>query len=582
MSAIAVQKPDILSDRSLQPVRHDDQSLKGSRARLDGTIEGVEAIFLGIGESLLACLGLLGDMRKAFEAVTEAHAGPEVTSAEAAIDRLVAECLTLLEATRRERALVGDLIRVVSSAGHKIEDLRQTVSMISAIAMNARMIAATIRKHGEMELAVFADDILDSVKRTSVVVDNLTAGQVRLLKLLTAASARSEIFERNFLSATERLQERIGADLAAAVNDRQRAAGASTAAEAACASLSHQVSEVVSSMQVGDYTRQRLEHVSSALASLDQAPEAENLLLTLQCAQMQGARAKLVEESDSLNEAILVLSGDIDRTFGTLKTQLGGNRRAGEPGTARLGLDIAQAANELSRSQCEQEHIMALARSIDDDVAAFGAYDGELHRLEFEMRLVSLNMAIGCSRLGTKGVALGVVSRQMREVVGGMVIQAESVSASLSKLGTLADELGAVRQGSADRGIGALVEDAQQARSILSTADERMEAASSVLDSVGRRIVGLTDDAGGALGKLSGLVEDLSEVEASLGERMESAETGDPALASTHAEMFAALRRAYTMEAERRIHDEVLGTASPAPEEEPAQSADDDLDAFLF
>ncbi|MEN3792387.1 hypothetical protein [Fulvimarina sp. MAC3] len=583
MSALAHLEPDGSPDSPPEPVRHRGFPLERYRNQLDGTIDGIETIFLRIGESLLACVGLLGDMREAFGAITEAHAGPEVAEAEAAIRGLVRECQGLLEATHREHQIVVELTRIVTSAGSQVEALRQTVSMISAIAVNARVIAAGTRCDGETELAVFTDDIHEFIKRTADVVDRLTKGQSQLRTLLVSASVKSEAFERNFARATEWLKDRIEADLAAAVEDRARASKTSGLAKETCASLSGQVSRIVSSMQVGDNTRQRLEHVSAGLAIAEKTPEAEYAILELQCAQMSGTRVDLVQETGSLREALLVLSADIDHSFGALKSELvGTGARHDAPGTARLGPDIAQASTELSRSKEEQERVAALARSITEDVAAFNTRASEIRQLEFEMRLVSLNTAIGCSRLGKEGIALGVVSHQMREVVGDMVTQSEALSAVLSNLGQLADDLGQVRANAADRGIAELVSEAERALSILSLADERLGSAGSVLDAVGGRIAGLTSDVGEGLGNLEGLIETLSGVETALGIRVATGEGRDPSVIARHADLFAKLRKAYTMEAERKIHDEVTG-AEPVPAEETANAAaEDDLDAFLF
>ena len=86
------------------------------RARLDNVTTGIEQIFLGIGESLLASVGLLGEMREAFTAVTEAHASPELAEAEDSIRGLLAECSNLLEGTRQESAIVAKLLRAITAA----------------------------------------------------------------------------------------------------------------------------------------------------------------------------------------------------------------------------------------------------------------------------------------------------------------------------------------------------------------------------------------------------------------------------------------------------------------------------------
>lgn len=551
------------------------------RARLDNVTTGIEQIFLGIGESLLASVGLLGEMREAFTAVTEAHASPELAEAEASIRGLLAECSHLLDGTRQESAIVVKLLRAITAAGPRVDELRQTVAMISAIAVNARVIAASMRNQGNSELTVFTDDVLDLARRASAVVERLIERQKRLRALLAEASSRSEAFERTFQDATGRLRERIEADLDAAVEDRRQAAKVSSSAESVSTRLSQDVSTIVAAMQIGDNTRQRLEHISAALAAGETEPEAEPLVIALECAQMEDARVRLLDESGTMRDAILGLSREIDHCFTDLQSELSKGSRRDGPGTNRLGPDIAQAAEELSRSQAEHEHVISLAKTIGDDVAAFGACSGEMRTLEFEMRLVSLNTAVTCSKLGQDGKALGVVSLQMRELVGEMVTRSEAVSTALADLGTISAELGRARRMLGEHGIAGLTADAERSLDFLSKVEERMNSAGSVLSAVGSRIAGLTSDAGAALESLGDLGNDLVAVEAELADRI-AAEGPDDLAAANHAALFAGLRAAYTMEAERQIHDSMIADSPNAPERASPKSEAEDLDAILF
>ena len=412
MSALALQQFHTdEADISLPPERSSPlrrgPGFADQSGRLDRTISGIETIFLGIGESLINAVGLLGEMQLAFASVNEAHASPELREAETAIRVLVGQRDHLLAGMTSERALIGKLLKSITAASPRIDELRQTVAMISAIAVNARVIVAGMRHDGHSELSVFTDDVLTLARRAATVVDRLYTGQARLRALLLDASSRSETFERTFREGTGHLNERIEADLTAAVTDRNQAAGVSLSAKEAATGLSQQASTIVASMQIGDNTRQRLEHISAALRLAAETPNAASTILDLQCAQMEGTRDKLVEEARYMQEAIIVLSRDIDDAFTALSRDLSRNKGKDAPGAARLSADLSKAAAELSRSEAEHGHIEALAGSIGENVATFQACSDEMHQLEFEMRLVSLNTAISCSQLGTEGIDWG-------------------------------------------------------------------------------------------------------------------------------------------------------------------------------
>ncbi|MBO0902851.1 hypothetical protein [Jiella sonneratiae] len=527
------------------------------RRELDATIAQIERVFVGLGERLITCVGLLGEMQSAFGAITDAHASPELASAEAAIRALVGECDRLLDRLDQERGLIQRLTRTIATAAPQIGDLRRTVAMIAAIAINARVTAAGMRNQGTSELAVFTDDVLELSRRATSVVERLQEGQGRLHALLTDAAARSDGFGKTFRAATERLRERIEVDLRGAVDERERAAEVGASASAACRALTDEASAIVASLQIGDNTRQRLEHASAGLALADDEPAARPVILRLEMAQIEDTRDRLVEETGQGREAILALSRRIDRSFTTLRTDLAKAGGSDAPGAKRLATGVAQAAAELSRSEEEHRHVETLAEAIGADVERFGACAAEMRTLEFEMRLVSLNTAITCSKLGHEGKALGVVSLQMRELVGEMVTRAESVSTALCELGTVTAELTEARRTSAGRSLATLVADAEKSQAFLQSVDAQFRAAATVLEDLGGRISGLTSDAGAALGRLDGLVEELTAIEAALS--VHAGAGGDAAAADDHRDLTDKLRAAYTMEIERVVHDAVLG-----------------------
>mgnify|MGYP005992915585 CR=1 FL=1 len=569
-------------DAETQGDRGSASALLRHRDRLNGAIAAIEQIFLGIGERLVTCVGILGDMQSAFGAVTTAHASPELASAETAIRALVGECLDLVERSQHERSLIQQLSRSLAAATPRIDDLRQTVAMIAAIAINARVTAASMRNHGNSDLTVFTDDVLELSKRAAIVVDELQQGQVRLRRLLSDAASRSAVFERNMRVATANLKERIEADLSGALAERGRAGSVGSSATAASQEIAQEASTIVASMQIGDNTRQRLEHTAAALAVACETPTAEPAILRLQLAQIADTRDSLVTETSYIRDAILALSRRIDRSFNALRGELEQGGGSDLPGTRRLAADIARAAAELSLSEAEHRHVEALARTIGGDVEMFGACSREMRTLEFEMRLVSLNTAISCSNLGQEGKALGVVSLQMRELVGEMVTRSEAVAGALSELGIIAAELAEARRNGEERSMAMLVAEAERSLVLLQTVDGRMQTVGSVLGEVGTRAAALASDAGAALERLDRLVRELDAVEAELAVQ-EEAGSSDPATEPhDHAALFAALRSAYTMEVERQIHDAVIGGGT-APTDEGADAAETaDIDDMLF
>ena len=162
-----------------------------------------------------------------------------------------------------------------------------------------------------------------------------------------------------------------------------------------------------------------------------------------------------------------------------------------------------------------------------------------------------------------------------------MVMRSEAVAGALSELGVIAAELAEARSNGPERSMAMLVAEAERSLDLMQTVEGRMQTVGTVLSEGGTRAGGLASDAGAALDRLQGLVGDLDAVEAELAADADGDAPGTPA--ANHAELFARLRAAYTMEGERQIHDTVLGGDIAAPQSV-SRAEDDsaDIEDMLF
>ena len=217
-------------------------------------------------------------------------------------------------------------------------------------------------------------------------------------------------------------------------------------------------------MQVGDSTRQRLEHIEAALARLgtladgngnrdlglepDLVPRALLDGLTLETLQLEAVAHSFDSEVAEAERALSALAGEA-RTVMSKSRELYGDGARGQSPLSAFNAEIRDAIAVLRDCEAEREKLAQVAGSVDRIVKVLLGHVEAVREIEANMRLVSLNAAVRCAQLGPRGRALNVIAMQLRELTGETVIAAEAAMASLGEAARLAQSFSASSNGEA-------------------------------------------------------------------------------------------------------------------------------------
>lgn len=538
--------------------REDEEPHAPLRNRVEAATQGFEQAFLGLGERLFTCVRILGETRDVFASLSAAHETPDYARAEETIRALIAESGTLLEGITRERDVVGSLAKAVSKAAPPLDDLHRTVAMIEVIAINARVVAAGTLDNGDAELAVFTDDVVDLARAAFDIVRRLREGRTELRQLLKEALARVESYRDHVTRTNAQLRVRLEGDMAAADAERGKILAANAAALLATETFGGRVQEIVANLQVGDSTRQRLEHVSAALLMAEEDVILAPTLLALQSLQLCAARERLLAEATPMRRSLVSLSRDVSAMFRGLSGGLQGNRGSSRSAVECLAENVAITVGQLAKSEEERALVESLAQVLSERVRELMTCAEDMQALEFQMRLVSLNTAVTCARLGDNGRALAVASLQIRELVSEMVARSEAVAAPLEEVRALASMLVDTRKGEASAS--SLVRNAEESLNFLRNAEDRIRGAMRDVSDLGNEVARVAAEAGAALHRPMELADALADIEAEL--ETAAAASGAATGETGGATALVQLRKAYTMQEERDVHDSFLGASS--------------------
>ncbi len=576
----------------------------GVRDGLVAPREAIEGAFVIVGEQLGNSATILARLSGLFETLPGELGGEQLATATdrlAVVGQRSGEIAAALGAEQQD---LSQLVAILRQAASPIDQLRRIVKMMGIVAINARVVAAGVVDDVN-DFGVFTKDIAELSSSAAETIATFHRTYVTLSGVVADAAAASGRFEAEHRATLAELARQMAKRLAEVTEQRLEAMRSSAATGEMSRAISARIATSVMALQVGDATRQRVEHVEQALGDLlaaisagETPPPYTGAVLGLQARQLAAAREALTSEMASGGEALSTLARDVGSMLEHARATYGSsdNRSA----LADLHQAVRSAVTVLRDCEAEREKLDGVARSVSDTVRVLLGHVEAVQEIEYKMRLVSLNAAVKCAQLGPRGRALDVIAQQLRTLTGETVVSAQQAVECLDGASRHASAF----SGSAESGANSVAHlevEATGALAQLEAVGHRMKQALVELYRDGPDVTRRLEDAVAAFDGHNGISEALSDAEFVLEEQAAalpaSAMAGD-GNGAAFADFHAALRRRYTMDAERRLHDQAFGapvaTSTPAdaapdlfdtaaPLEAPApESGGDGLDDLLF
>jgi len=553
MNAPATLQPVDMARSRLLAVAHD---LAAPRDAIDGA-------FVSAGDRLGECAGILSRLTATFEALPAELESPELAAATDRLALVGRRARAIAEALATEHTDVARLVQVVASAGHPIDELRRQVKMMSIVAINARVTAAGIVNDTD-DFDVFTTDIAKLSDSAAAAIAEFARTYQQLSAVVREAADARGAFETTHRATLAQLADELETGLAEVTAQRRRSVAISVETGRISRDIEARVATAVMALQVGDATRQRVEHVEAALRDMDDLePAAIPPVAELQRLQLASARESLTSEMASGAAALGELARDATRALAQVRDTHGS---LASSGLAALHSALQKAVIVLRDYEAEREKLDEVANAVAETVRVLLGHVEAVQEVEYEMRLVSLNAAVKCAQLGPRGRALDVISTQLRALTGETVVSAHSAVERLNEAASVATAFTTATGSDPDSRVGAMEHEAVNGLGLLEAIGTRMVTALRDLDRDGPVIARRLTEAMQDFGRHDAISEALSDVEIGLGAVAGAGEAP--------AGFLAVLRRRYTMDTERRLHDSFTGAPPPA-EAEPETALDD-------
>jgi hypothetical protein len=528
-----------------------------------------ESTFLRVGQTLEESVGILAELTSRFAVVLGDLEGEKLGLALQALSGVATQVRQLGQHQSEENAKFERMRCLTESIGVRIAHMKTSLKDVDSLAVNSRIAAAGIRAVGS-DFTTFADEIGRTLALARTALDRFGAELHAVRKHVAAAQTSQRLFDQRQRNAASSITERLSATMKSIAQQHQRAANASLEVRLGGTRVRQRICDAILALQIGDITRQRLEHADTALNLVAGSPlpnddeQRVSAAIThrLQTAQLADAALNFDRDVRQVTVSLNSLAAEARALRNLGDAAYGVTNRGGGSFIAELEGQIAEALTMFEDFETARADIANVTATVSDATAGLCRHLRTVQSLEADIRIMGLNTTFRCARIGREGLALSVIAQELRGYANGFAKEAATL---LGEVETVAGISGSLIGGTmGEQGVmtseGTLA--MRDSLATLRQMGQTLDAAMLELDRDSERVVAL----------LNRTVADLA-AQAEIGQVMRDAagnlETASPpgdfnlaALPPRVEQMLASIELGYTMAGERAVHDRILGRSS--------------------
>ena len=559
---------------------------------LESAVRAIEGSFLAAGDVLSVAVEGVGDLIAALGRLTDALDSSMVASTAENLELAATSLRELPRSLSARRAALMELTDLGGSLDGSIADMSESLAYLRVFAVYVKIAAGGVRDP-DQQFMTFAGEIADCIEAGRTHLAALK-GDLKALDADLRAALRLEggVVARcdDMLPA---IPDAIVSSASALADHRGKIASAAQSVATLAKSVRAKVGGVLSALQIGDITRQRLEHIQQGLRLVDsiggklsasQRPKLEAIARELLIAQLASASDDFHDEVAIIAHNMQGLAANAEEILSLLASAYGSSE--GDQGfLGRLEAHVDEAFALVGEVQTADQAAVAIGRSAVKAAHRLSTRIDDIQRLQREVQQMAFNTRLKCSQIGSDGRPLAVIALELREHAMKLEVSAARALTGITGLDQGAARL-AIAAGSANE------TGAQLAATALSGAVGKIRQAGQAVDAdlvtlaqQGASVVRTLQNATIGLDFERAIGSSLDEARTALGERSDIGLPCSEGIEGILQDYLVEMAKIYTMAQERSVHQAILKAHSvgdPAPASPPEASPPENVDDLLF
>lgn len=535
--------------------------------------------FLQIGSQLQGFYLRSAELTSMASRLVDAVSGERVQSLVERLRQMIADMEAYLASARGQSddscqtlERIIDLLNQVSQPLEGFQKMYKTLRMLST---STKIESSRLGENGTGFLTLAMD-----VEKLSHQVNEKSSNILKQRQMLASMISETLQVVRSTKSAQDANVGGILASTATSLEELVSVNERCTRFGGLVASISGEVtgniSEVVSSMQSHDITRQQVEHIVEALERLaadlqavgdaDVDVERQRSLIIeagdvceLQSAQLRHASSALYGAVCSIVDNLRDVARQQTEMATETMTVTGVADSTGNSFVDAMSRGLSAVTAVLATCANDDQEMSATMKKVAGTIGEIAGFVSDIEEIGSEIDLIALNSQIKAAHTGREGAALGVLAEAIKRLSLDAVIQTEAVSQTLSRVKEVTEHLFKDTDEDNDQQLSQVTAMENELTGILSTLGSMNADLCTLLTGLNQRVRSLTGDVERTTGGIDvheHTTRMAEEVITVLDRIVAHARELEPA-STEFKENLRHMEERYTMESERHIHEAI-------------------------
>ena len=555
--------------------------------RIAGAIKAAsastEARFLDIGTRLENSVETVTTLTRTFDTLSDELKSENLHRATRDLSQIATRVAALAQAQGTDVGVFTKLTELTAAIEGRVARMGKSVQGVSMLATNAKIAAAHIAD-ASVDFAGFATEINRTLRLAQISLDQFAAELTGVSRQLQAAIARQSALDDYQTEAVRAIPLRLGRSVDAIDGRSKAAIKTASAVGEGTQRIGKRIGEAVMALQIGDITRQRIEHVEHALGLLVDVPPPSAGALTGFCCRLQSAQ--LADTADEFDQEVQRILASLQALAGDAReiVRLGHDAfgaKGDRQGTflGELGEEVGAVSTLLDSFRSARAEADQIAVSISTATTRLVTHISAVRSLEADIRIMGLNTSLKCDRLGAIGRPLAIIAQELRVYANEIAAEASDVMTDLDRLVASAGAMSGRIEDDRAAEMASIAEIMAQSLSRLTIAGQALAGALGTLEHDGNAVAASLQETAVRTSVHEEIGRALRSAAAELAD-VAPGPVSEPAPVGPEAErLIERIAASYTMERERTVLDRQVPGRS---HQRRPDTATTDFDDILF